>query len=388
MSEHGEGPPEWDDPAAGQTQPLDVEPQPGSPFARPPGYQGNIGYGPPPAPEPAAPPEPRFAGPYAAQYAEPVPPWQPPAQSFPAATYPATDPWGMLPPQSGEPQGPRSRKPWILVTVLVLALIVGGGTTIGLLGSRSKSGSPPAADPNLPSPLSPATPAPSTTPDPNATPSPNATPDPANPLPNLGIETPPALLAIGYHAYSSRLREPDEVAIDSAEVTQFKRYGLDQIVGLNALTLGAAGVVTDDYDADISILRFKDAVSAKAELDYSNMRNKKDADATLISLPGLPDVTAFLNSDASTGYSIGAFASVGRYQVVLILGGLTPNVPKNSKVLAAEAARVMKALLPAAAGIEPQDPSGGSSSPTNPSTPSQSPSGVPVPSATPSGIHA
>jgi hypothetical protein len=96
----------------------------------------------------------------------------------------------------------------------------------------------------------------------------------------------------------------------------------------------------------------------------------------------LPDVTAFLNTDAS-GYSIGAFASVGRYQVVLILGGLSPNVPTNSTVLAAEAARVMKALLADAASIEPQDSGGGSG---QPQAPDQTPFVAPTP--TPSGIHA
>ena len=119
------------------------------------------------------------------------------------------------------------------------------------------------------------------------------------------------------------------------------------------------------------------------------MRNKADSGATTISLPGLPQVTAFLNKESS-GYSIGAFASVGRYQVVLILGGLSPNAPTNSSVLAAEAARVMKALLPAAATIEP-DTSGSGSAPGSPSqAPSQVPSQDPgaLPSATPSGIHA
>jgi hypothetical protein len=392
MSEHEEG---------SATDPEGAT-SPASPFARPPGYEGNVGYGPPPAP-----PEPRFAGvPYGSAHA--------PTSEFPAYSAPygsPTEPWQQppgdawtLPPQGydggyGDSPPPRGRKPWVLVAVLVVALIA-GGTTIGLVGTDSKSNTP-TADPNLPTPLS--SPSPNQTPAPNTSPAPNASAvptnptNPANPLPNVGLPTPPALLAIGYHVYSSRLREPGEVAIDAAEEVQFKKDGLERIVGLRALTIGTPGNTSDDYDADVSILRFKDAAGAKAELDYSNKRNKADSGANTIALPGLPQVTAFLNKESS-GYSIGAFASVGRYQVVLILGGLSPNAPANSAVLASEAARVMKALLAAASSIEP-DESAGSQDPLSPfespsqapsDTPPQTPSGPPfeAPSAGPSGIHA
>ena len=50
-----------------------------------------------------------------------------------------------------------------------------------------------------------------------------------------------------------------------------------------------------------------------------------------------------MNHDASTGISIGAFTTVGRYQVVVILSGLSENVPTDAAVVAAEAAKVMKA---------------------------------------------
>ncbi|MCW2548878.1 MAG: hypothetical protein JWN96_3338, partial [Mycobacterium sp.] len=220
------------DGATDPTQPQPAAPEhPASPFARPPGYAGNVGYGPP-----AVPPiqrEPRFAGaPYAGapygepevgsgpptteypayptSYGQPVPPWQPPGASYP----PPGIPWGA--PQDPVPHGPaRSRKPWLLVTILVLALVA-GGTTIGLVSTDSKSSSPTTADPNLPSPLNSPSPAPSTSP------SPNSSGGPSSPLPNVGIPTPPGLLAIGYHAYSSGLRAPADVAIDSAEEVQFK----------------------------------------------------------------------------------------------------------------------------------------------------------------------
>ena len=362
---------------------------PRSPFERPPGYEGNVGYGPPPAA-----PEPRFAGaPFGAAHAPtaefPVygapfgAPSEPGHEQQPSALWPP-------PPQAsdfgyGQVPPPRGRKPWILIVVLVVALVA-GGTTIGLVSTNARSNTP-SAGPSLPAPLN--SPLPSQAPAPGASPSPNSSANPANPLPNVGLPTPPALLAIGYHVYTSGLREPGEVAIDAAEEVQFKKDGLQRIVGLRALTIGTPGDTSDDYDADISILRFKDAAGAKAELDYSNKRNKADSGSKTIALPGLPQVTAFLNQDTS-GYSIGAFASVGRYQVVLILGGLSPNAPADSTVLAAEAARVMKALLPAASTIEP-DESGGSQDPLSPSeAPSPAPSDTPseAPTATASGIHA
>ena len=360
---------------------------PASPFARPPGFEGNVGHEPQPAPTAQFPA-------YGAPSSEPLEPWQPawqPAEQSGFAAWPAQPPasdfaYSQMPP-------PRVRKPWVLIGVLVVALVA-GGTTIGLVGTDSKS-STPAADPNLPIPL--ISPSPNGSPAPQSGAAPNSPATPANPLPNVGLFTPPALLAIGYHVYSSRLRDTGEVAIDAAEEVQFKKDGLERIVGLRALTIGKPGDTSDDYDADVSVLRFKDAAGAMAELNYSNMRNQADSGAQTIALPGLPQVTAFLNKDAS-GSSIGAFASVGRYQVVLILGGLSPNAPANRAVLAAEAARVMKALLLAASTIEP-DASAASPGPLSPSeSPSESPSVPPsaalpvppseAPSATPSGIHA
>ncbi len=47
-------------------------------------------------------------------------------------------------------------------------------------------------------------------------------------------------------------------------------------------------------------------------------------------------------TDSTTGISIGAFTTVGRYQVVVILSGLAGHVPTNATVVAAEAAKVMK----------------------------------------------
>jgi hypothetical protein len=324
-------------------------------------------------------------------------PWQlaeQPAQQPGFAAWPAQPPasdfaYGQVPP-------PRARKPWVLIGVLVVALVA-GGTAIGLVGTDSKS-STPTADPNLPIPLKSPSPNGSPAPNPGAAPNSPANPaNPANPLPNVGLFTPPALLAIGYHVYSSRLRDTGEVAIDAAEEVQFKKDGLERIVGLRALTIGKPGDTSDDYDADISVLRFKDAAGAKAELNYSNKRNQADSGAQTIALPGLPQVTAFLNKDAN-GPSIGAFVTVGRYQVVLILSGLSPNAPANRAVLAAEAARVMQALLLAASTIEPAE-SAASPGPFSPSeappaspsvTPSEAPPASPseAPSATPSGIHA
>ncbi len=49
----------------------------------------------------------------------------------------------------------------------------------------------------------------------------------------------------------------------------------------------------------------------------------------MIPLPGLPNATAFVNHDSTSGISIGAFTTVGRYQVVVIVSGLSQNVPTN-----------------------------------------------------------
>jgi hypothetical protein len=369
---------------------------PASPFARPPGFEGNVGHEPPPAPTAQFPA-------YGAPSGEPVEPWQPAWQT---AQQPGFAAWPAQPPASdfayGQVPPPPARKPWLLIGVLVVALVA-GGTALGLVGTDSTS-STPTAVPSLPIPLRSLSPNGSPAPNPGAAPNSPATPgnpanpaNPAIPLPNVGLFTPPALLAIGYHVYSSRLRDAGEVAIDAAEEVQFKKDGLERIVGLRALTIGKPGDTSDDYDADISVLRFKDAAGAEAELNYSNKRNQADSGAQTIALPGLPQVTAFLNKDAS-GPSIGAFATVGRYQVVLILGGLSPNAPADRAVLAAEAARVMKALLLAASTIEPAE-SAASPGPLSPSespsvAPSESPSVDPpvdppaAPTATPSGIHA
>ena len=385
MSEHQEGSPADSE---GATPPR-------SPFARPPGFEGSIGVGPPA--QPPASPEQRFAGVphgFAHSGTAEIPIADHPTAEFPAyqTSYeppygPPVQPW-QLPAAYASPEidelaygRPRRRKPWILVAILVLALVA-GGTTIGLTSTNSPSSSAPVANPNVPTPLGSANPTPGASPSPRAS---GNSASPSTPLPNVGLPTPPGLLAIGYHVYSSGLRQPADVAIDAAEQVQFKKDGLERIVGLRALTIGRLGDPSDDYDADISVLRFADAAGAKSELDYSNARNKADSGANTIPLPGFPQVTAFLNKDAS-GYSIGAFTTVGRYQVVLILGGLSPNAPANPTVLAAEAARVLRALLPEAAVIEPDTSTGG----TGPQTPSQAPSprALPVPSATASGIHA
>ncbi len=313
---------------------------------------------------------PNYSGqPYPPEYPQYAPPqgaspWQAPdarhgaPPSWPPAEFGAPVP---PPPPS---RGPR-RGVVALVTLLVVAL-VGGVITAIAVGSGDKK---PSAGTALPSPLAPnpgstggAAPQPST-------PAPSASPT----LPPLGlIPTPPGLDAIGYHAYSLRLRDPGEVALPG-EDAQFTRYGLSRVVGLRALTLGDSRVPSDDYDASINILRFRDAAGAKAELDWSNEQNKKDG--TLIALPGLPDVTAFLNTDPVDGISVGAFTTVGRYQVIVIVGGLTPNALTNPKTAAAEAARVLKAVLPDAASIVPGESGNG-----------QGPGGLPSP--TQSGTRA
>ncbi len=208
--------------------------------------------------------------------------------------------------------------------------------------------------------------------------SPTSPGNPNSPLPSLGgVTTPPGLLAIDYHAYSLRSVDPSDIALDAAELAQFKKYGLSRVAGLRALTLGPTASTSDDWDADINILRFSSPAAAAAELSYSNAQNKKSAKT--IALPGLPNATAFVNHDATTGISIGAFTTVGRYQVVVILSGLSENIPTDATVVAAEAAKVMKALLPDAASIVP--PPAGSGGGTVPGVP-----GLPTPS--PTGTHA
>jgi hypothetical protein len=184
--------------------------------------------------------------------------------------------------------------------------------------------------------------------------------NPQSPLPSVGaVTTPPGLLAIDYHAYALGTVSPSEVALGPQELTEFKKDGLSRVVGLHALTLGPTAAAADDWDADINILQFSTPANAVAELNYSNSQNKKSA--TTIALPGLPTVTAFVNHNAGTGISIGAFTTVGRYQVVLILSGLSANVPTNASVVAAETAKVLKAVLPDAATIVPPSSSSGGS---------------------------
>jgi hypothetical protein len=194
------------------------------------------------------------------------------------------------------------------------------------------------------------------------------------------VTTPPGLLAIGYRAYSLRQVDPADVAIDAKEEVQFRKYGLSRVVQLRALTLGSSLRHSDDWDAGINVLTFKDAAGAQAELAYSNEQNKKltahDKSGRVIALPGLPQVTAFLNTDdAANGLSVGAFATVGRYQVVVLLGGLSPNTPTDPTAIAAEAARVMKAVLPSAPDIAQSQISSGGTGPDLP-FPTPSPSGT------------
>ncbi|HEX4428459.1 MAG TPA: hypothetical protein VHZ96_04230 [Frankiaceae bacterium] len=188
------------------------------------------------------------------------------------------------------------------------------------------------------------------------------------------MATPPGLLAIDYHAYALDKLEPSDVALGPAELVQFKKYGLSRVVGLHALTLGPNSAPGDDWDADINILQFSTPAAAAAELNYSNTENKKNS--TTIPLPGLPNATAFVNKDAATGIGIGAFTTVGRYQVVVILSGVAGNVPTNATAVAAEAGKVMRAVLPDAATIVPTPSSGGSAGPTVPGFPTPTPSGT------------
>jgi hypothetical protein len=253
------------------------------------------------------------------------------------------------------------------VTLVGIAIVA---TLIAVLVSTSSGSSKSSASGGTVQP----NPAPTLAP----TPGPSS-PSPQSPLPSLGgVTTPPGLLAIDYHAYSLESVDPSDIALGTAELAQFKKYGLSRVVGLRALTLGPTTASTDDWDADINVLRFSSPAAAAAELTYSNTQNKKTA--STIPLPGLPKATAFVNHDSADGISIGAFTTVGRYQVVVILRGLSQNVPTNATVVAAEAARVMKAVLPDAATIVP--PSSGSGGGGNgPLVP-----GFPTP--TPTGTHA
>lgn len=253
----------------------------------------------------------------------------------------------------------------IALVATLIAVLVSANT--GSSGSSKSSASGGSVLPN---------PVPSLGPSP--APSSSSPQSPQSPLPSLGaVTTPPGLLAIDYHAYSLRSIDPSDIALGSAELEQFKKYGLSRVAGLRALTLGSTPASSDDWDADINILRFSNPAAAVAELNYSNAQNKKSA--TTIPLPGLPNATAFVNHNGTTGISIGAFTTVGRFQVVVILSGLSGNVATDPKVVAAEAAKVMKAVLPDAATIVP--PSTGSGGGTGPVVP-----GFPTPS--PTGTHA
>jgi hypothetical protein len=349
---------------------------------QPPGAssQDDVPEGPQPSPwsrEYAGPPvryeqpEPRFAG---QPYTEPTQHTvfqqtypQPPAAYVPPEYAPPeqTQSW-----QLTGPPAPRrsSAGRWILVTLLVVALIAGLTTVLLTTDSTKKS-----ATGGLPIPGATTSPVPGS----GAVPTPSpGQPTPSNPLPSLGlIATPPALLAIGYHAYSSALVAPSDIALGPQELVEFKKYGLQRTVSMEALTLGSAATTDDDYGVTINVLKFGDAAGAQAELDYSNSQNKKDAPT--VPLPGFPKATAFFNkATSSQGISIGAFTTTGPYQVVVILGGLADNTSSNETAFLAETARVLRAVLPIASTIEPE---------TAPGTTPQIP-GLATP--TPSGTHA
>ncbi len=347
---------------------------------------------PPPSPEPspwsrdyAGPPlryeqpEPRFAGqpysqqpPFQQQYGQYPPPIYAPPEYAPADTgYGSSGPsrsTGSGPEQTWQIPAPRRPGPgrWILVAVLVVALIAGLTTALLTTGSKDQS-----ASGDLPIPGVGASPAPGTGVVPS--PSPGQT-SPSNPLPSLGlIATPPALLAIGYHAYASSLLAPSDIALGPQELVEFKKYGLQRTVSLRALTLGSPTTTDDDYDVTINVLKFGGAAGAKAELDYSNSQNKKQAPTA--ALPGFPQATAFFNKATATeGISIGAFTTTGPYQVVVILGGLPDNSSTNEAAFLAEAARVLRAVLPIAATIEPE--TAGGASPQAPGLVTPTPSGT------------
>jgi len=273
-------------------------------------------------------------------------------------------------PQQGGPSARTRRGLWTGVTLVAIAIIA---TLIAVLvsantGSSGSSKSSASGCTVLPNPV------PSLGPSPAPSPS-----SPQNPLPSLARwPLRPGLLAIDYHAYSLRSVEPSDIALDSAELAQFKKYGLSRVAGLRALTLGATAASSDDWDADINILRFSSPAAAQAEPELlrcaeQEVGNDHPAAGACRTRP------AFVNHDSTTGISIGAFTTVGRYQVVVILRGLSENVPTNATVVAAEAAKVMKAVLPDAATIIP--PSTGSGGGTGPVVP-----GFPTPS--PTGTHA
>lgn len=319
-------------------------------------------------PVPASPAPPSWAAPVAT----PAPPPHAPAGPPPDWTFPPApqQSWPTAS-QQGWPS-PRSRRGlWTALTLVSIAIVA---TLVAVLVSSTSDSSKSSASggSGLPNPL------PSLAPSPTPSASSPANPtNPQFPLPSLGsVTTPPGLLAIGYHAYALDALTASDVALGPAELVQFKKYGLSRVVGLQALTLGPNSAVSDDWDADINILQFSTPAAAAAELKYSNTENKKTT--TTIPLPGFPAATAFVNKDAATGIGIGAFTTVGRYQVVVILSGVAGHVPTNAAVVAAEAARVLRAVLPDAATIVPAPSSGGSSAPAVP--------GLPTPTAT--GTHA
>jgi hypothetical protein len=336
---------------------------------------------------------PAGTSPWSREYAGPVPTspappsWAAPAYPPPSAYAPpgpAAD--SKFPPaqqqgwpsasQQGWPSGPQQSRPssgsrrglWTGITLVSIAIVA---TLIAVLVSSTTSGSSSKSSASGGSTLP--NPPPSLAPSP--APSQSSPANPQNPLPSLGTApTPPGLLAIDYHAYALDSLTPSDVALGPAELVQFKKYGLSRVIGLQAVSLGPTAAVGDDWDADINILQFSSPAAAAAELNYSNTENKKDS--TTIPLPGFPAATAFVNHDASTGISIGAFTTVGRYQVVVILSGVSGNAPTNAAAVAAEAAKVMKAVLPDAATIVPTPSSGGSTGPTVPAFPTPTPSGT------------
>jgi hypothetical protein len=329
--------------------------------------------------------------PWSREYAGPAPKYAPPPPAYAA---PETHGWPVVseqgwptPPQPGGPSDRTRRGLWTGVTLVAIAIVA---TLIAVLvsantgsGSSKSSASGGILQPNPPPSLAVPSPVP-TPPGPQSSTGPQSPTNPQNPtspLPSLGgVTTPPGLLAIGYRAYSLSSVDPSDIALDSAELAQFKKYGLSRVAGLRALTIGPTSARGDDWDADINILQFSSPAAAAAELRYSNAQNKKSAKT--IPLPGLPNATAFVNHNSTTGISIGAFTTVGRYQVVVILSGLSDNIPADAAVVAAEAAKVMKAVLPDAATIVPPPAgSGGGSGGTVPGVP-----GLPTPS--PTGTHA
>jgi hypothetical protein len=401
------GQPGPDEPGAGPADETREFPRPtwesGPPEAAPepsPWSREAAGAQPPPA-APAFPPaEPRFAGPgpYAPTAYQPpyAPPTQPQSYGQPAAPpYGAQQPYGGYGPQpdaysppwappgqppyapgwgdpayASGPGGPppsKTRRAWYIALAVVLVLAAAGGLTAGLLSGSDDSGAP-AAGPT-PAVTSPPATGPGTTP---SAPAPSPSPSTTVPRPSTRVPTPPGLAAIGYRAYSLRELTPSSVAIDENEIAQFRRYGLSRVVSLQALTAGRSTDLADDWDASITVLTFRDAAAAKAELDYSNAENKKTG--RTIALPGFPDVTAFVNDDDSNGLTVAAFDSTGKYQVIVTVGGLSAEASSSPTVVAAEAARVLRAVLPDAREIATADtpPAGGG----QPNFPTPSPTGT------------